>query len=498
MAKQRAVAYIRVSTKSDAQSHSFEYQLEYWRNTITQNTECEYMGVYADKGISGRALAKRPQLLKLLTDARQHKFDVVYTKSVSRFGRNTEELLETVRELRELGVKVVFEKEQIDSFNPAAETYLTIAASIAENDLQIYSDNMRWSIRNRFKNGWFSVGHGIFGYRTNKDTDELEIEPSEAETVRRMFDLYLEGYGTIAIGLILEKENRPNSFGKVKWNRGAILYMLTNEKYKGCALSQKYVQSQGVCRLNKNEAPKYYIENTHPPIISPEQFDKVQAELEKRGKSHKGKGKPIYAFTTKIVCGQCGHGYVHKINSSGKPWANPIWICSHQNFFGTKNCNNRRIKDSVLKEKFVECFNEFIANKTESDEAIELRQRLASLIESENELNLLRINRMIDGAAFAVESASLRKEITAVTMQIAAKEMRGIDKADFTQITEYDDDKVEKFVERATINNNVVTFTFINGAEISREYTNGPSGNQKGWRDKQRERLEKENKTEVQ
>ena len=162
MAKQRAVAYIRVSTKSDAQSHSFEYQLEYWRNTITQNTECEYMGVYADKGISGRALAKRPQLLKLLTDARQHKFDVVYTKSVSRFGRNTEELLETVRELRELGVKVVFEKEQIDSFNPAAETYLTIAASIAENDLQIYSDNMRWSIRNRFKNGWFSVGHGIF------------------------------------------------------------------------------------------------------------------------------------------------------------------------------------------------------------------------------------------------------------------------------------------------------------------------------------------------
>ncbi|MCM1532847.1 MAG: recombinase family protein [Ruminococcus flavefaciens] len=493
----RAVAYIRVSTKSDAQAHSYEFQKQYWLNTLTARADCDYVGLYCDHGISGRSLSKRPQLLRLIADAKQHKFDEVYTKSVSRFGRNTEELLETVRELRENGVKVFFEKEQIDTSNPTSEAFLTIAAMMAEAELKTCSDNMKWSVRNRFKDGWYSVGHGIFGYRVNQETKQLEIEPTEAETVRRMFDLYLQGYGTVAIGMILEKENRPNSWGKVHWNRGAIMYMLTNEKYKGSALSQKYIQRNGVCRVNKDEAVKYYNENTHEAIIPKETFEKVQAEIARRGANQKGKIRPTYAFSRKLICGVCGHGYVHKINSCGKPWANPIWICSHQNIYGTKDCDNRRIKDSVLKEKFVECFNEFVANKPESDETIELRARLKTLIESEKQLTVLRINRMIDTAAFFEESASIRKEMDEVSAQIAALEMRGIAKEDFVQIAEYDEDKVEKFIERVTICNNVVTFVFINGAAISREYTNGPSGNQKGWVDKRNARLEKENKTEV-
>lgn len=486
MDKKIGVAYVRVSTKSDAQLHSFEYQSDYWANTISQSQEYRFGGLYADEGISGRSLEKRPQLKKLLADGKAHKFDAVFCKSVARFGRNTVELLENVRLLRECNIRVFFEKEQIDTFDPSAEIMLTVAAAIAENDLEIYSQNMRWSIRHRYQNGWVSVGSGIFGYRMNTETNTLEIVPEEAETIRRIFDLYLdEGYGPIMICNTLEKEKRISPNGNCSWSRGTVSYILNNEKYKGCFLALKYLKIHGACKRNKGEEMQYFMEGTHEPIIPPERFDAVQAEMKRRENPRlKGKTRTEYPFSRKIVCGVCGHGYAHKINNCYKAWQTEIWMCTYQNFHGIGCCDNTRIKDSVLKEKFVECYNEFVTKHAETDEAMTLRSQLATLIATERELKALQVNHLISAEAYHQEQVALKKEIDALSALISQHEMRDISKIDFQPITEFDERKVEKFLDRVTVLRHTVTFTFINGVSISREYTNGHGGNQVGWYDR--------------
>ena len=171
MEKTRAVAYIRVSTERDAQLHSYEFQEHYWQSAFEDDPNTDLIGIYADKGISGHSVQKRPKFLVMMQDAREHKFDKIYTKSVSRFARNTTQLLEAVRELRDLGIEVVFENENIHTFQPTSEIFLTIAATIAENDLEVDSARQRWSIQHRCENGWISVGSGLFGLKlTTKNT----------------------------------------------------------------------------------------------------------------------------------------------------------------------------------------------------------------------------------------------------------------------------------------------------------------------------------------
>lgn len=494
MDKKRAVAYIRVSTKSDAQLHSFGYQESYWRDTINANPEYEFSGLYADCGISGRSLLKRPQLKKLIADAMQKKFDMVFTKSVSRFGRNAEEVISIVRTLRDNGIRVFFEKEQIDTFNSNMEIYLTLAASIAENDLKIYSENMMWSIRERYKNGWISIGSQIFGYRMNKENNTLIIEPAEAETVRRIFDLYEEGLGQVAISHILEKEERRNIYGEVHWDVGAIRYILSNEKYKGCSLMQKGIYVNGISRVNDNLAPQWYMENTHDAIITPEQFERVQELIKERARKSKGAKPGDYVFARKIECGCCGGGYSHKFNNTNKPWRNEIWICSKQNTYGAGHCANTRIKDDVLKAAFVECYNEFVKSIANGEDITDQRDRLKYWLDQERELTALRVNHMIEISDYNAEIKIVRKHISEINKEISNIEMRGAERADLVEIKAFDESKVEKFLEKAVVLNHTITFTFINGMSISREYTNGHGGNTAGWLDRRLDRLSKEGK----
>lgn len=492
--RKRAVAYIRVSTKSDAQLHSFGYQESYWRDAIAASNQYDFAGIYSDFGISGRSLNRRPQLQRLIADAEQKKFDVVFTKSVARFGRNVEEIVATVRKLREYGIRIFFEKEQIDTFDPNMELYMTLAASIAENDLKIYSENMTWSIRERYKKGWISIGSQIFGYRMNKENNTLIVEPTEAETVKRIYDLYEEGLGQVAISHVLEEEQRANIYGEVKWDVGAIRYILTNEKYKGCALTQKGIYVHGIKQKNDNLAPQWYMENTHEAIITPEQFDRVQELIKERARKSKGAKPGDYVFARKIDCGCCGGGYSHKFNNTNKPWRNEIWICSKQNTYGAGHCTNTRIKDEVLKNLFVECYNEFVRENGNTDELMELRDSQRKLLEQERELNALRVNRMIEISDYNAEIAKVREQITECNKQIALHEMRGARKEDLVEIKEFDDSKVEIFLEKAVVLNHTITFTFINGMSISREYTNGHGGNTAGWLDRRLDRLSKEGK----
>lgn len=490
----RAVAYIRVSTKSDAQLHSYDYQVEYWREQINRNPGEEFQGVYSDWGISGRWLAKRPQLNQLLEDAKEHKFDIVYTKSVSRLARNTTELLETVRMLRDLGIKVIFEKENIDTFDPSAEVFLTIAAAVAENDLKIYSENQRWSFKKRFQKGYITIGHQILGYKMNYDTNVLEIVEEEAKAVRRIFELYQEGLGFAQITLVMEKEGWKNVNGEVHWNRGAIRYIIKNEKYKGCALTQKTINVLGIKKNNKGEEKKYYMENTHEPIIDPEVFDKVQQMVyERASKEQIGRGKiPPYPFTGKIICGCCGHNYNHKFGATNRTWRSSIWMCSHQNNYSRKVCTSSRIKDEVLIEKFIEAYNEFIDKKPDNKIVQEIRNRIDDLIAEEQELTALKVNHLIEQSAYNQEVEKIREEIKENTQELNKHLMRDVRKADFVKIEEFDEIKVHKFIDHVVIDDYHVTFVFTNGVEITKKYSNGPSGNQKGWKAKQINRMMEE------
>ena len=233
----RAVPYIRVSTASDAQLHSFDFQEQYWRRVLTEAPNTEMVGIYADMGISGSSIRKRPQFLAMMEDAREHKFDKIYTKSVSRFARNTVELLQAVRELRDLGIEVIFEKEQIHTFDPTSEVFLTIAATIAENDLQVDSERQRWSIDHRIRNGWIAIGPCLYGYRMTKD-NELIVVPEEAAVVRRIFDMYLKGYGGEKIAKILNAEGLQTALGN-EWRSNTVMGIIDNEKFMGDTIMGK-------------------------------------------------------------------------------------------------------------------------------------------------------------------------------------------------------------------------------------------------------------------
>ena len=485
MERKRAVAYIRVSSKSKAQSHSYEFQEFYWRNEIAKRSDLELVNIYADYGISGKTIRKRPQFLQMIEDCRQGKIDVIYTKSIQRFGRNTEELIGTVKKLRGYGVNVIFEKEQIDTAQPNSDLFLTIGAAVAENDLRIYSDNQRWSMRKKFADGYIFIGHNIYGYKMNKENNTLEIEPERAKVVKKIFDLYLQGKGRQSIAKELEKDGILSPTGNAEWNENSIVKILKNEKYKGCCLSQKTVMIDGERLINDNLAPQYYMENTHEAIIPAEIFDNVQAKMERNKLKKKVRrlSETPYPFAKMIKCGLCGKYYQHKINNVGKSYAAPMWICGRRKKYGVSGCDSKFLYDNVLRDKFVECFNEFITKKAKCEDEEILWQQHKNLLDSEYELNTLYINKYISADAYQKEIKEIKDKIADLDKKISSYQGHFIKKSDYITINEFDEDKVNKFLKEVTVINDLLIFTFINGAKISRKFANRVPWNKKTYKE---------------
>lgn len=276
----KAVAYIRVSGKSDGGSHSFEFQKRYWHKQLGESEEVELCGIYADKGISGRTQEKRLQFVKMIEDCKAGGIDVIYTKSVQRFGRNTAELLQTVRELRDMNVEVIFDKEHISTFQTSSEIYLIIAASIAENDVSTNSLNQKWAYEEKFSKGHVVVGKGVLGYKMTED-NTLEIVEEEGEIVRRIFREYLCGYSVNQIVDGLKRDNIPTKRNGANWQRSTIMRMLENIKYKGDAILGKTYKPDVLSpkRIkNDGKMPMYYVENSHPaPIVRHSPHEKPAA-----------------------------------------------------------------------------------------------------------------------------------------------------------------------------------------------------------------------------
>lgn len=484
MSKTRAVAYIRVSTEKDAQLHSYDFQEQYWRSAFEDDPETELVGIYADKGISGHSIQKRPQFLVMMQDAHDHKFDKVYTKSVSRFARNTTQLLEAVRELREIGVEVIFEKENIHSFEPTSEVFLTIAATIAENDLIVDSERMRWSLQRRLENGWISIGNGLYGLQLTAD-NELVVVPEEAAVIRYIYDAYVNaGLGAIRIAAALNSSGITRRDGKA-WTRKNVLDLIKNEKYKGDVLMGKSFSHLGEYHENTNGkyAPRYYMENSHEAIVDKETWALAQRIMGERGKNYCRK-RPIYPFTSMIECGCCGKHYVHKVNGSGLKWASDIWACTSYLRDGKQACDNSRIKDSVLKEKFVSAYNEFVKERPQGDSMIALQEVLEDLRQQERELAELMIQRLIPKASYEEERSSIKAQIANINEKITELRMKRVPESEHTAITEFDGDKAIRFLTKVIVSKGTVAFVFYNGAKITRAYDNGQPGNKPGWNKK--------------
>ena len=345
----RVAAYARVSSDKDAAFHSLEAQTEYYRDYVAAHPEWELVSIYSDNGISGTTI-NRPEFQRMLQDCREGKIDLVITKSVTRFARNTVILLETIRELKKLGIDCYFEKEDMHSISPDGEPLLTVLAMYAEEEARSASENQKWRIRKRFENGEPWVGK-MLGYRL--DNGKLVVIPEEAEIVRQIFMDYLSGMGLyrIAKKLILQKVQPDNGNA---WSGTSIRRILTNEKYTGNLLLQKTFVPDfrtKVSKINHGEVRKYYVENSHEAIIDQETFDAVQAELLARATSRKRNGAevipPYHLFHGLILCGYCGrlYGY-HRTNV--KKYDKAVWTCPSFYIMGKDVCPSQKIPEDIL------------------------------------------------------------------------------------------------------------------------------------------------------
>ena len=314
--KRRVAGYARVSTEKDEQFTSYEAQVDYYTQFIKSHAEWEFVKVYTDEGISGLGTRKRDGFNEMIDDAMSGSIDLIITKSVSRFARNTVDSLVTIRKLKEKGVEVYFEKENIYSLDGKGELLLTIMSSLAQEESRSISENVTWGQRKRFSDGKVSLPYKQFlGYeRGENKNDPPVVNPEQAVIVRRIYRTFMEGKTTGAIAKELTAEGIPTPAGKAKWRASTINSILQNEKYRGSALLQKCYTTDFLTKkqkVNEGEVPQYYIEHSHEAIIDPLEWDAVQDEIRRRkeiGRAYSGTS----VFSAKLVCGDCGGWYGHK------------------------------------------------------------------------------------------------------------------------------------------------------------------------------------------
>jgi len=324
-------------------------QIEHYTSYISSNPEWELAGIFADEGISATNTKKRDGFNRMVADALAGKLDLIVTKSVSRFARNTVDSLSTVRRLKEKGVEVYFEKENIYTFDGKGELLITIMSSLAQEESRSISENVTWGQRKRFADGKVSMPYKRFlGYEKGEDGLPKIVE-KEADIVRMIYSMFMEGKTTSNIARNLTDNGIPTPGGKKKWQVATVNSILTNEKYKGDALLQKRFTVDFLSKTtkeNEGEVPQYYVQDSHPAIIEPEDFDAVQFEIERRKKL----GRPMVcrtALSAKLVCGECGGFYGSKVWGSNTKYRKEVWICNDK-YKGAEKCNNTHVSEEEV------------------------------------------------------------------------------------------------------------------------------------------------------
>lgn len=363
--KKRVAAYARVSVDKGRTLHSLSAQVSHYSAFIQKNTNWEYVGVYADEAISGTS-DNRPEFQRLLADCEADKIDIILTKSISRFARNTVDLLETVRWLKEIGVEVRFEKEKINSLDGDGELMLSILASFAQEESRSLSENVKWAIRKGFKEGKPN-SFNIYGYRW--DGQKFIVHPEEAEVVRMIFKEYLDGNSPRTISRKLNKLGIKPMYAE-KFPESSVLAILKNDKYTGDLRLQKtFVENHITKRERKNngELPMYLVKNAHEPIIDRETFVKVQKEKERRRLESCFANPAIKtsALTSKIKCGNCGASFRRKSEPRKGNRKYYVWMCATKEKKGVALCSAKTIPENTFKKVCAEVLGlvEFDENK---------------------------------------------------------------------------------------------------------------------------------------
>ena len=353
--RKRVCAYARVSSDSEAQGESLENQTTYYRNLIQAQPDYEYTDVFADQGSTGTK-DERPEFQRMLELARTGKLDVILTKSISRFARNTTIVLELMRELKELSVEVRFERENISSLSGDGELMLTVLSAFAQEESRSASDNLKWRYRRKFQKGEVAVNTARFlGYDKNKQ-GELVVNPDQAKVVRRIFEDCLGGKGSFVIARELNAEGIETVAG-CRWHSSTILGILRNEKYKGDAKLQKTYSKDHLSKKkcpNHGEIDSYYVENNHPPIISRDVWKQAQQQIAMRAKAKgndeetKNKYQNRYPLTGMLFCGKCGAPLRRRTWNSNHSCKKIVWQCSNYVKNGKYACQGISIDDAVL------------------------------------------------------------------------------------------------------------------------------------------------------
>lgn len=422
----RVAAYCRVSSDSSDQLHSFAAQVQYYTKFISENEHMELADIYTDEGITGTKTAKRDDFNRLVADCKKGRIDRVLTKSVSRFARNTADALMYARLLKEYGVSILFEKENIDTAYMSSELLLALSGAQAQEESISISKNMRWSAERRMKSGTYLSSSTPYGYEL-KD-GEFRIVESEAEIVRLIFKSFLSGMGKKAIADMLNKMNAPKRFGYTEWRINTVGYILTNERYIGDALFQKECTSETVPftrKVNRGEKAQYYVEDMNPPIISKADYEAVQMLIKKSSIEERSNiiSRPL---TQKIRC-KCGAAYT-PLSVNGKQY----WDCKTRNF-DSKKCDSRRIPENDIYDAFItmvnklrNCRSEILPAAIAQTERLQMKAggteaRIKEIDKAVAELSnknlvLARLNtkKILRPAEYAEQSSAINSRINAL------------------------------------------------------------------------------------
>lgn len=495
--KRRVAGYARVSTDHEDQATSYESQMRYYSEYINGRDDWEFVKMYSDEGISGTNTKLRTGFKAMVEDALNGKIDLIITKSVSRFARNTVDSLTTVRQLKEVGVEIYFEKENIWTLDSKGELLITIMSSLAQEESRSISENVTWGLRKQFAEGKVHFPYtNVLGFKAGED-GAIVVDQDEAITVRYIFQQALIGKSPYHIAKNLTEQGIPSPSGKSQWNATTIKRMLRNEKYIGDALLQKTFTIDFLTKkknINRGELPQYYVENNHEAIVDRETFDAVQLVLD-----NKGRKSSTTIFSSKLVCGDCGHFFGSKVWHSTSKYRRVIYQCNEK-YNGDKRCTTPHVTEEEIKGWFIQAINQLITNKSEIISNLQVLLELKEkpdlnrqICEVETEIkvvtqmveNLVRENALKpqDQDTYQMEYVNLTDRYDKLIREMETLELEQMNTTqqlgEITKfietlnhqerlVTEFNELLWESTVDKVEIREEkFVTFTFKNGIELN-------------------------------